>query len=136
MRLFSFRLKTGQDLKLEIERFTRSKGIKAGFIITCVGSLNKLTIRMAGASPDKQDIRTFKDDFEIVSLVGTVAENGFHLHIAVSDKEGAVFGGHLKEGSIVNTTAEIVIGEDETAVYKRETDSDTGFTELVIGLRQ
>jgi len=32
------------------------------------------------------------------------------------DKEGKSFGGHLKEGTIIHPTAELVIGEDEQAV--------------------
>lgn len=46
------------------------------------------------------------------------------------DKDGKSFGGHLKEGTIIHPTAEIVIGEDETAVYTRELDEETGFPEL------
>lgn len=87
---------------------------------------------MAGAKPDAQDIRTFKADFEIVSLVGTVSTNGTHLHMSFSDNEGTVRGGHLKEGTIVHPTAEIVIGIDEDVVMTREMDEETGFTELVV----
>ena len=47
---------------------------------------------------------------EIVSLAGTLAENGYHLHILVSDIVGKTIGEHLKERSIVYTTADIVIG--------------------------
>ncbi len=48
--------------------------------------------------------------FEIVSLTGTLAESGSHLHAAISDNIGNIIGGHLKKGSIIYTTAEIVIG--------------------------
>jgi hypothetical protein len=48
---------------------------------------------------------------EIVSLVGTLALDGDHLHIAVSDSTGRTIGGHLMEGSLVYTTAEIAVGE-------------------------
>ena len=132
MRLLSLRLKQGQDLKLEIEHFAKANDIKAGFIVTCVGSLNKIVMRMAGASQDRQDTRTFEDDYEVVSLVGTIAKNGFRLHLAISDKEGVVLGGHLKEGSTVSTTAEIVIGEDTEKLFKREVNLVTGFEELTI----
>lgn len=53
---------------------------------------------MAGAKPDQQDIRTMNDEYEIISLVGTVSVNGSHLHLSFSDKNGDVMGGHLKEG--------------------------------------
>lgn len=132
MQTIIFRLKPGVDLKKSIEEVITLNSIKAGFIITCVGGLQQATVRMAGAKPDAQDIRTFKGDFEIVSLVGTVSTNGTHLHMSFSDKEGAVHGGHLKEGTIIHPTAEIVIGIDEDVEMKREMDDETGFTELVV----
>lgn len=132
MKLYTFRLKPGTDLKNEIETFVKANNIQAGFIVTCVGGLNQATLRMAGALPEKQDIRTYKEDFEITSLVGTVSVNGLHLHMAISNKNGASLGGHLKEGTIIHPTAEIVIGEDEAAVYTREHDSETGFPELIV----
>lgn len=133
MKLHTFRIKPGSDLKLEIEKFVKSKNIQAGFIITCVAGLSQAVLRMAGALPDKQDIRTYGGGFEVTSLVGTASVNGVHIHMAISDQEGQSFGGHLKEGTIVHPTAEIVIGEDETAIYTRELDNETGFPELVVG---
>lgn len=132
MKTIIFRLKPGADLKSSIEEVIKDNAIKAGFIVTCVGGLEQATVRMAGAKPDKQDIRTFKDDFEIVSLVGTVSVNGTHLHMSFSDSEGVVHGGHLKEGTIIHPTAEIVIGINEDVEMKREMDEETGFTELVV----
>lgn len=76
--------------------------VRAGFIITCVAGLEQATLRMAGAVPDKQDIRTYKEDYEVTSLVGTVSVYGVHLHMSISDKEGIGFGGHLKEGTIIH----------------------------------
>lgn len=132
MKTIIFRLKPGADLKSEIEAKIREHNVKAGFIITCVGGLSQATVRMAGALPDSQDIRTYKDDLEIVSLVGTVSISGTHLHMSFSDKEGAVYGGHLKEGTLIDPTAEIVIGIDETIEMHREMDKETGFKELTI----
>lgn len=132
MKIYTFRLKPGSDLKIEIEKFVKAKNIRAGFIVTCVAGLSQAALRMAGALPDKQDIRTYKGDFEVTSLVGTVSVNGVHLHMAISDKEGQGFGGHLKEGTIIHPTAEIVIGEDELVAYTRELDEETGFPELEV----
>lgn len=132
MKVHTFRIKPGNDLKAELENFVKANNIKAGFIITCVGGLNQATMRMAGAVPEKQDIRTYEGDFEITSLVGTVSVNGVHLHMSISDKEGKSFGGHLKEGTLIHPTAEVVIGEDEQTTYTRELDEETGFPELVV----
>lgn len=132
MKIHTFRLKSGQDLKEGIEQYVNHNDIKAGFVITCVAGVKQATLRMAGAEPDNQDIRTFKGPLEVDSMVGTVSVNGCHLHITVSDKEGRVFGGHLKENSPVYPTAEVVIGEDPDKTYVREMDEETGFNELVV----
>jgi len=132
MKTIIFRLKPGADLKSSIEKVIHQHTIKAGFIITCVGGLEQATVRMAGAKPDSQDTRTFKEDLEIVSLVGTISVNGTHLHMSFSSKNGIVQGGHLKEGTIIHPTAEIVIGVEENVELTREMDDETGFTELVV----
>lgn len=132
MILHTFRLTPGHDLKTEIEKYAAQHRIKSGFIITCVGGLSQATLRMAGAAPDRQDIRTYKGDFEITSLVGTISRDGVHLHLSISDQEGKSWGGHLKEGTLIHPTAELVIGEDEQTLYTRKLDPSTGFPELVV----
>ena len=87
---------------------------------------------MAGATPDRQDVRSFDGPFEIVSGTGTISKDGCHLHISVSDKDGHVIGGHLKDGCRVGVTVEVVIGMFENTFYKRMLDISTGFNELDI----
>ena len=70
--------------------------------------------------------------FEIVSITGTLSEDGVHIHISVSDEYGNTIGGHLKDGCIVNTTAEIVLNIFDNIKFKREFDDKTGYDELVI----
>lgn len=132
MKTTIVRLKPSADLKTSIEEIIKRDAVQAGFIVSCVGGLTQATVRMAGAQPHAQDIRTYEGNFEIVSLVGTVSVNGVHLHMSFSDKEGIVRGGHLKEGTIIHPTAEIVIGIEESVVFTREYDQETGFDELVV----
>ena len=122
-----FRLKKGADLKGEIESFVKTHHI-SGVLLSGVGSLTKLQIRLAdGESTMEKD-----GEFEIVSLMGTLSEDGIHLHISVSDNDGNTIGGHLKNGCIINTTAEICILELEDYKFTREFDKDTGYNELVV----
>lgn len=130
--MLAIRLTPGLDIKSELEKAVKTNGITSGYVATCVGSLHEVTMRMAGAKPDKQDIQTLSGHFEIVSLVGTISTKGTHLHISVSDEKGNVVGGHLKEGSFVTTTAEVVLGYDETVVFDRVVDEETGFEELTV----
>jgi hypothetical protein len=133
MKIYEFRIKPGQDLRAEIDKFVKDKEIKAGCVLTCVGHLKKATLRMASAvAGESQPIKEFDGPFEIVSLVGTVESGNSHLHISLSGNDGIVIGGHLKNGSIVGVTAEIVIGELENLTFTREMDSETGFEELKV----
>ena len=70
--------------------------------------------------------------FEVVSLVGTVSTNGSHLHISVSDSAGKTVSGHLLDGNLVYTTAEIVLQEDDSYHFTREKDGSTPWEELQI----
>jgi predicted DNA-binding protein with PD1-like motif len=124
----AFRLKPGQDLKLEIEAFVKKEKIEAGWIITCVGSLTQTHIRFANQPGGS----IANGHFEIVSLAGTISTNGSHLHISVGDSLGKTFGGHLLDGNLVYTTAEIVIGESSELVFTREKDGSTEWAELQV----
>lgn len=132
MHLVAKRLTPGKDLKQTIIEFAAEKNIAAGAIISAVGSLSIANIRMAGAQPDKQDVRELAGPFEIVSLIGTVGIDGEHLHISLSDKDGKVIGGHLKDGCLVETTVELVITVEDRLEFRRDVDPTTGFKELSV----
>ncbi|MBD1908402.1 DNA-binding protein [Trichocoleus sp. FACHB-832] len=128
MKVFAIRLKPNQDLKKSLKEFTVQQDIKAGFILTAIGSLKQATIRFA----NQNDSTVLNDKFEILSLNGTLATTGIHLHITISDKQGKTIGGHLDNGCIIYTTAEIVIGESENFTFLRTLDEQTGYQELEI----
>lgn len=128
LQVFPLRLHPGDDLKLKLYEFTLEKQLKAGFVLTCVGSLQKAVLRFAG----KDSGTVLEQKFEIVSLVGTLSADGVHLHVSVSDSEGNLKGGHLMEGSIIYTTAEITIGEIGGKEFHRDIDEETGYKELII----
>jgi len=130
MKTYVLRLRPGQDLRLELVKFARENDIQAGFIISCVGSLKRAALRMAGQFGPVASF--FEEKFEILSLVGTISVDKPHLHIALSNADAKMVGGHLQEGSVVDLTAEIIIGDLEGQVFRRELDLQTGFPELVV----
>lgn len=131
MKIFALRLKPEQDLKQSLQTFVVNNNIQAGFILTAVGSLQQATIRYA----NQNQSQVLVGKFEIVSLVGTLSVNGLHLHISIADSEGITKGGHLVDGCLIYTTAEIAIGESESLVFSREVDRQTGYLELEIKQR-
>lgn len=128
MKEHVMRLMPGEDLILSIHRYCKTHSIKAGFIGTCVGSFQRVVFRKGY---DKT-LFTMDGPFEIVSMEGTVSNQGMHIHTAVSDKSFKVYGGHLVSGSLVDTTAEIVIIELENHELSRTKGDLTGFKELKI----
>ncbi|MDP5141017.1 MAG: DNA-binding protein, partial [Spirosomaceae bacterium] len=128
VKIHAFRLKPNQDLKKEIEAFVKKEKIEAGWIMTCVGSLTQSNIRFANQPEGAKS----NGHFEIVSLVGTVSVNGSHIHLSMSDSLGKTTGGHLLEGNLIYTTAEIVIGESRNHTFNREKDGSTPWEELQV----
>ncbi|MDY6940310.1 MAG: PPC domain-containing DNA-binding protein [Cyanobacteriota bacterium] len=122
------RLHPGEDLKRSLFDCCTRKQINAAYLLSCVGSLRQATIRFA----DRSDGTPIEKRLEIISLEGTLSRYGVHLHIAVSDRQGQVIGGHLMDGSLVYTTAEIVLGIVPNTIFKREFDPLTGYRELTI----
>jgi len=128
MRTYALRLRPGQDLRQQLTAFATQQHVQAGAMVTCVGSLTQVTLRLAN-----QDVPTvYHGHFEIVSLVGTLSVNGSHLHLAVSDSTGRTIGGHLLDGNLVYTTAELVVGVLEDVSFRREPDPTFGYHELTI----
>lgn len=128
MNTLSVRLRPGQDLKEELDKLVRNQRIEAGLVLTCVGSLTDVSLRLA----NQEGTTPYLGHFEIVSLVGTLSTNGSHIHLSVADSTGRTIGGHLMTGNKIYTTAELVIGVLPNLTYTREPDPTFGYRELVV----
>ncbi|WP_226624599.1 PPC domain-containing DNA-binding protein [Alloyangia pacifica] len=125
-RFLALRLLPGDDLRATLDRAFAAEREHAGFVVACVGSLSRVCLRPAGLDAPL----SLEVTLEIVSLSGTFSDNGPHLHVAVSDSKGSMLGGHLLEGSVVRTTAEVVIGLAPVH-FRRMVDPRTGYPELL-----
>ncbi|MBR3351828.1 MAG: DNA-binding protein [Erysipelotrichaceae bacterium] len=133
MKHHAFRLTYGMDLRQGIEEYCRDNDIHSAAIMTVVGCVYRARIRLA----DGETIEEYDDRYEIVSLTGTISPDGSHMHISLADEDGRVIGGHMCNGCLVNTTAEVVlVSLDEEYRFSREYDDSTGYDELVIRKRQ
>ncbi|HEX5261976.1 MAG TPA: PPC domain-containing DNA-binding protein [Phenylobacterium sp.] len=136
MRTYAARLTPGADLKAELERLTKDHALRAGCILSCVGSLSSARLRMPGAAGDAEVITALAEPMEIVSLAGTLCAEGLHVHVSLARRDGSCVGGHLVPGCIVHTTAELVIGEVLDVEFHRPLDSVTGYNELSVQPRR
>ncbi|WP_280448622.1 PPC domain-containing DNA-binding protein [Nocardia brasiliensis] len=128
MKAHVLQLRAGADILISLDEYVRENDIGAGYLLTCVSGLSEAVLRMPGT----KESQTLTGDMKIVTAQGTVSPDGCRIHFAVADLTGAVTGGQLVQGCIVRMTAEIVIIEDETRRFTRESDADTGHKELVI----
>jgi predicted DNA-binding protein with PD1-like motif len=122
------RLMPGADLIEGLRAVQVASGAEAMAVVTCVGSVTRAVLRHA----DRDEGSVYEGRFEILSLVGTIDPEHRHLHLAIADREGRVFGGHLMEGSRVHTTAEIVAVALPDLRFGRAPCAASGYAELVV----
>lgn len=127
-RFLALRLLPGDDLRAALQAAFAAEPETAGFVTACIGSLTVARLRPAG----RDDALTVHGSLEIVALSGTFAAEGPHLHLAVSDAEGRMTGGHVLDGCEVRTTAEIVLAMTDAVAFRRADDRRTGYRELFI----
>jgi len=127
MEALPLRLVPGQDLRLALEAALGSH--TAAFVLQGIGSLSVAHLRYAGLD----HATVLQGDLEILTLAGTIAPDGAHLHMSVADAGGAVHGGHVAPGCIVRTTAEVLLALLPDHAFSREPDPDgSGYRELVV----
>ena len=128
MKTHAFRLHRGDDLLLSIRDYAAAHNIRAAAIVSGVGCVTRSVIRDASGVTT----HTLSGRYEIVSMTGTVSCERTHLHISLAGEDMRVLGGHLCEGTIVNTTSEVVLMEIEGVTFSKEFDPQTGYNELKI----
>jgi hypothetical protein len=128
MRVVPLRLRPGDDLRPILEDWLGRQKEAAGCVLSGIGSLSVARLRLAG----HQESTTLRGDLEILTLAGTISSDGAHLHITVADSTGAVTGGHLCAGSLVRTTAELLVALLPEWQFSRPIDPATGYGELMI----
>lgn len=106
--------------------YAKSNQLTAVGIVSCTGSLKQVNLRFA----DQKEGKSFGGKWEIVSLTGTFNLESGHFHLSISDSTGKTLGGHLLDGCLVYTTAELILVKLPQLEFKRTEDEKTGYREL------
>ena len=122
------RLSPGDDLRAAIEHAVSASGSRAAYVVAAIGSLSVVCLRYAGRTAPA----TRTGDFELLTLCGSIAPAGAHLHASVADADGNVSGGHVARGCIIRTTAEVLVQRLPDWVFDRRHDAATGYPELEV----
>jgi hypothetical protein len=121
------RLRAGDDLRRALEAVVADQRCTAAFVVSGIGSLRPALVRLAGAT----EATCLDADFELLTLSGTVAFEGSHLHLSMAGPDGQVLGGHAAYGCTVRTTAEVLLALLPDWHFTREHDPATEYAELV-----
>lgn len=128
IQTLAVRLSPGADVRREIIAIAKREKVNAGFVMGAVGSLSATCLRFA----NQKQHTMLTGKFEVLTLSGTLAQAGVHLHMTVANSEGQCFGGHVVDGCAVYTTLELVLGVFPEVRFDRTFDPETGFKELDI----
>ncbi len=126
LETLALRLGPGADVRRELEAIAQAQNIRAGVILSAVGSLSQVRLRFAGQDSHAE----LAGKHEILTLSGMLSEAGGHLHMSVANSQGACKGGHVVYGCEVYTTLEIAIALLPNIEFQRVFDKNTGFKEL------
>lgn len=144
-RVIVAKVKPDSDLLLALEEIASREEVRAGIILSCVGSLKKATLRQLKMFPkdlpptDRQRLFRVveKRPLEILAVSGNISRQSgrlvVHAHIVVSavlDEEIIVFGGHLTRGNIAYLLVEVAIAELEGIEMVRLPHPSRGTSEL------
>jgi hypothetical protein len=131
------RLHPGQDLIEGITEACLTHELKSGAITSCIGSLQRASFFTVVPLPNKTgggygDPVVKEGPLELVSAQGTIgwdveANLLIHMHGALADSRGNVFGGHLIKGKCpILITCEIMIAflEGVRALQRYDPETD------------
>lgn len=133
------RLKKGDDLLKALNALCNEANIRLGKI-QAIGAVSKAVVGFYLQEPREYVSLDYDYHQEIISLQGNVSiKNGvpeIHAHLALSDGQGKLYGGHLMEGTVVFSCEYIineyipemadVMQDSQDTTFTRNYDEETG----------
>ncbi len=105
------RLDKGEEIIQQLRLLCQAEGVQLA-AVRALGAVGDFTVGVFKTAEKKYYSNSFRGDYEIVSLTGTVTtqQGNFyaHLHMSAGDAAGRVFGGHLNS-AVVSATCEMVL---------------------------
>jgi predicted DNA-binding protein with PD1-like motif/glutaredoxin len=105
MHAVHLHLDAGSDLHQSLSAFAGQQS-GSGFVLSVVGNLRQAAFQCPGQAQPT----LLRGDLELITLQGTLAPGGIHLHLCVSDGTCQVWGGHLEPGTLVQKGVDLLVG--------------------------
>ncbi len=119
------RFDPGERLLEGLRELIRAEGITMGVVVSGIGTLSDCRIHqsVAGYPPNlmtrRQEYLELKGSYEIAAIQGIIADGEPHLHVTLSEGHETI-AGHLEDGCLVLTLAEVAILRGQGAPVRRE----------------
>lgn len=121
-------IEKGEDLLFALKKIAIENNIYAGRI-EVLGFVSEANVGYLNNKTNQLDFVKYRRPMNIVSCNGTITEKEdspyVHLHMALSDSDGNMYGGHLADATIVYS-AEFTIAVYEGDRAIRTYDETTG----------
>jgi uncharacterized protein len=121
-KIHILRVDPGEDVLLCVRRFLAESGLKQAVVMAGYGTLAAYSLHWVEHNriPTNNRFEKGEGGIEILAMNGLVVDGKAHIHMALSNPDGA-FGGHLEEGSIAYVLCEIFFAEvsGPTLAYQR-----------------
>ncbi len=133
-RAFVIKPDYGEDLIEAVEKAAEKLNVTAG-VFWAIGAVRKAAVSYYDQTEKKYVKHRIDKPLEILSCTGNVSElegkRVIHAHVALADRDGKAYGGHLERGTEV-FSGEIFLIETRGSPLTRGYDETTGLNVLQI----
>ena len=120
-KIHILRVDPGEDILASVEKFIADAKLRQAVVLGGYGTMAAYHLHwvMHNRIPTDNLFRKGEGGIEILAMNGLVVESQPHIHVALSNPDGA-FGGHLEPGCIAYVVCEIFFGELEGPILTRQ----------------
>jgi hypothetical protein len=120
-KIHILRVDPGEDILASVEKFIAAAKLQQAVVLGGYGTMAAYHLHwvMHNRIPTDNLFRKGQGGIEILAMNGLVVESQPHIHVALSNPDGA-FGGHLEPGCIAYVVCEIFFGELEGPTLTRQ----------------
>lgn len=125
-------MERGDDFHECVEQAAREKDIRAGAILSGIGTFDVARIHHITHTgfPSNDEFVTLEGPVELCSVDGIIADHQPHMHTTMAVRGDELFAGHLEPGCRVLYLAEVVIAKFAGRELERDTHPEHGTPRL------
>ncbi len=126
------KLDHGTDIFKDIEEILKEKGKESAVVVSGIGMLTDLKLGYYDIETGEYSWGEFDEPVELVSLNGTISDEGtIHLHASIGGEDHRLKGGHLGSGTVFNVVELVVLVFDDIRL-SRALDEERGSKLLTV----